>query len=183
MRTTPEIVERFWSKVDLNGPRPPDPWAPIETNCWLWTGSLSRGQGRFYDGTKLPSGWAKATLAHRYAYELLVGPIPEGLTIDHLCRVPHCVRPDHMEPVPKGVNTLRSNAASAVNARKTHCKNGHPLSGDNLRVTKSKRKDKVRQERACWICYRAKYKRDNKRRWAKIKAEREAEQKTAGKGK
>lgn len=156
---SPAYVERFWMKVDLNGPPPPDPWVPIETGCWLWTRPLNRGQGRFWDGSH-------NILAHRYAYTLIVGPIPDDLTIDHLCRVTYCVNPEHLEPVPKGVNTLRSNAESAQNARLTTCKKGlHPLSGDNL-IRGSK------GERLCRECNREKHRRSNKRRWAKYKAER-----------
>jgi hypothetical protein len=63
---------------------------------------------------------------------LLVGPIPEGLTIDHLCRVRHCVNPAHLEAVSERVNILRGNGAGARNARKTHCVKGHAFTPDNL---------------------------------------------------
>lgn len=87
----PDPAERFWTYVDKAGPG----------NCWLWTGRLERnGYARFrHDGQR--SG------AHRYAYELEVGPIPDGLTIDHLCRVRHCVNPMHLEPVSGRENTRR----------------------------------------------------------------------------
>lgn len=88
--------------------------------CWLWTGGKNTsgyGQCSVGRGTQV---------AHRIVYEALVGPIPNGLTLDHLCRVRHCVNPAHMEPVTKGENTRRGKAA------KTHCNRGHPLSGDNL---------------------------------------------------
>ena len=70
--------------------------------------------------------------AHRIGYEQLVGPIPKGLELDHLCRVRHCVNPDHLEPVTHKENTLRGSCPAAVNARKTHCKRGHPLTDDNI---------------------------------------------------
>lgn len=73
--------------------------------CWLWLGSLTdKGYGRFYMG-------GKRYLAHRYSYEHFVGPIPEGLEPDHLCRVPACVNPAHLEPVTRSENTRRGWAA------------------------------------------------------------------------
>lgn len=100
-------ADRFWAKVEKT-----------ET-CWLWRAHrLPTGYGQFYfDG--------QMRYAHRVAYELFVGPIPAGLTIDHLCRVRACVNPDHLEPVTNRENILRGVAPSALNARKTHCIRGH----------------------------------------------------------
>lgn len=64
--------------------------------------------------------------AHRLVYELLVGPIPDGLQLDHLCRNRGCVRPDHLEPVTRRTNILRGTGPSAIHARKTQCPHGHP---------------------------------------------------------
>ncbi len=64
----------------------------------------------------------------------LVGPIPDGLYVDHLCRTPACINPAHMELVTNGENVLRGVCPAALNARKTHCKRGHPLDGANLRI-------------------------------------------------
>jgi len=85
----PSIEERFWPKVDASG------------DCWVWVAYRDpNGYGSFYrDGGP--------TYAHRVAWELLVGSIPEGLVIDHLCKNPPCVNPDHLEPVPQRVNVLR----------------------------------------------------------------------------
>ncbi len=105
---------RFWSKV-----RKTD-------TCWIWTSAIiPSGYGTFWidGGTQY---------AHRLAYEWVVGPIAPGLQLDHLCRVRECVRPDHLEPVTGRVNILRGVGPAAINARKTHCPQGHPLSGDNL---------------------------------------------------
>ena len=105
------VIPRFWSKVDKSSGR---------AACWPWLASIQQGSGygRFWlNGRSIP--------AHRMAYELVVRSIPNGLTIDHLCRRRDCVNPAHLEPVTIGVNTLRSpTAASAVNARKTHCNSG-----------------------------------------------------------
>ena len=113
--------------------------------CWQWTGSLTNeGYGRLRQGDT-------ETAAHRWVYEALRGAIPDGLEPDHLCRNRACVNPAHIEPVTHRENTLRSDAASAINARKTHCDKGHPLDGDNLVVTTSN----GRQFRRCRTCHRA----------------------------
>lgn len=116
------VADRFWEKVDKNGPIMPG----MSTPCWVWTAKIgSGGYGRFWlDG--------KDALAHRVAYRLLVGPIPGGLEIDHVCKNRRCVR--HLEAVTSRENTRRSDALSGVNARRTHCVNGHELSGDNLYI-------------------------------------------------
>jgi len=118
-------VARFWRKVDKNGPINLD-LGP----CWQWLGKPHRsGYGRH----KAADG---VVYAHRFSYELNVGPIPEDLQIDHLCRNTMCVRPDHLESVTGKENVLRSDAPTAIHARKTLCDAGHPLSGDNLHVYK-----------------------------------------------
>jgi hypothetical protein len=111
-------AERFWAKVNIRA----------ADECWEWQAfTTPKGYGRFNTGTGASSAWA-----HRYAYELLVGPIPDGLVIDHLCRNPGCCNPVHMEPVTAVENTMRGHSFSAVNAAKTHCVRGHPLAGSNL---------------------------------------------------
>lgn len=85
---------------------------------WMWTGTTLEGYGIF--------NWRKTKAkAHRAVYELLEGPIPQGLELDHLCQITLCVRPSHLEPVTHRVNILRGSSPAAVNARKTHCLNGH----------------------------------------------------------
>lgn len=90
----------------------------ITETCWLWTG----GRDRLSYGRQ-PSGRTSVT-AHRLVYELLIGPVPDGLELDHLCRIRHCVRPDHLEPVTHAENMRR--------ARWTHCKHGHELTDENV---------------------------------------------------
>lgn len=101
------IHAKYWKKVIECG-----------DGCWLWVGAKARGYGHIRrDG--------KDIMAHRLFYSTLVGPITEP-TIDHLCRVPACVRPDHLEPVSYRENLLRGNTLTAQNAAKTTCPRGHP---------------------------------------------------------
>lgn len=110
------------------------------TPCWQWIrGKLKSGYGCARYNKK---NWR----AHRLYYELLVGPIPDGLTIDHLCRNRSCVNPGHMEVVTQGVNTLRGFSPSAIHARKTHCPKGHPFDEANTYVNPG------RYFRGCRIC-------------------------------
>jgi hypothetical protein len=96
------------------------------SGCWLWTGCKIRGYGQ------TSVGGGKRGRVHRVSYEHFRGPIPEGLTIDHLCRTPACLNPEHLEAVTSAVNTMRGVGPSATNARKSHCNAGHPLAGANL---------------------------------------------------
>lgn len=93
--------------------------------CLLWTaGRDADGYGKFkVDG--------RTVRAHRWLYEHWIGPIPDGLELDHLCRTPACVNPAHLEPVDARTNTLRGNNPAALNARKTHCKRGHEFDDKN----------------------------------------------------
>jgi hypothetical protein len=115
-----------------------------ENGHWMWVGSRS-GSGY---GHVLENG--RKLMAHRWGYERLVGPVPAGLEIDHLCRVKACVNPDHLEPVPHAVNIQRGTGPLAENAAKTHCIHGHPLAGANL----YQRID-ARGGRECRTCRRA----------------------------
>ena len=119
-----------------------------ETGCWVWQrGSDRHGYGRMKVG-------GKEMLAHRVSYEAFVGPIPEGMTIDHLCKVTLSVNPSHLEPVSNKENILRSDGITALAARKTHCKAGHLLGGENLYFFKGHR-----HCRACNAARTMKYKR------------------------
>lgn len=102
-----------------------------ENGCWIWTGAKRNRAG--YGGLELQY---RKLQAHRVSYSLFKGHIPAGLHIDHLCRVPACVNPAHLEAVTVRENTLRGIGTPAVNAAKTHCIHGHLFSGDNLYISK-----------------------------------------------
>lgn len=105
---------KFWAKI-----------VKMDT-CWLWTGCLqSGGYGQVRRDGYL---W----YVHSYVYNLLIGPVPDGLELDHTCRVRNCVNPDHLEPVTHQVNIQRGIGVGQHNANKTHCSQGHPYSGENL---------------------------------------------------
>lgn len=121
-------LERFMAKYM------PEPMS----GCWLWIGAMTaKGYGSF---------WAngKSCRAHRWSYRHRNGPIPKGMTLDHLCRVRSCVNPDHLEVVSNRENIQRGIPNNGNRAR-THCIHGHPLSGANLYTTKQG----YRQCRAC----------------------------------
>lgn len=131
----PRVPDRFWQKVQ------PCPM----TGCWLWTGSADpKGYGRItvMQPRKTP------VLAHRFAYTALVGEITKPF-LDHLCRVPSCVNPAHLEPVTNAENVLRG-IAGRENATKTHCPKGHPYEGDNVFTIPNK--SRSLRSRCCRAC-------------------------------
>jgi hypothetical protein len=130
-RSTPE--ERFWANVDRHGPdgfhsQTGENLGP----CWLWTAAPYDGYGRL----KVDGGMV---LTHRFSYDLQVGPIPDGLQLDHLCRVTLCVNPYHLEPVTHRENTMRGATFPARQAAKTHCPQGHEYSPENTKVYRGSR--------------------------------------------
>lgn len=132
-------VDRFAEKVALN-----------DDGCIVWIGGTNGvGYGQFYRGKKFRGDTGKA-YAHRWSYEYHVGPIPDGLFIDHLCRNPACVNPDHLEPVTNRENLLRGETTTAAHAAKTHCPAGHEYAGRNLYV------HPTRGYRVCRECGRQK---------------------------
>lgn len=113
-----------------------------ESGCWLWTASLNfKGYGVACPG---PAG--RKAMAHRYAYETLVGPIPDGLQLDHLCRVRNCVNPAHLEPVTASENQRRAKALI------TKCPHGHAYTPENTYITPNGRRN-------CLTCRRTHHQR------------------------
>lgn len=148
------MEERFWSKVDRNGPV--SAHRPDLGPCWLWTAALDKdGYGRFWDDGRMRP-------AHTVSWELTSGrPFPEGLEPDHLCRNRACVAAAHLEPVTGVENIRRGDAGQATGARmlaKTHCPQGHPYGGENLYVASNG----DRHCRACQ-CERARRRWKNRR--------------------
>lgn len=146
-RLVEPLADRFWRKVNKT------------EDCWLWTGGATReGYGAIWSG---PGG--RRLMAHRVAWELLRGPIPEGLHIDHLCRRPPCVNPDHLEPVTPSVNTARGYSGpirAAAQLARNACIRGHEYTPENTSIN-------VRGARVCKTCRRE----DARRRRAQKKQE------------
>jgi hypothetical protein len=138
MQLTPERVARFWSRVDKT------------PTCWIWTGHLNKptAYGHFRIADDAP-GVKSKILAHRLSWYLFGNTVPEGMELDHLCRNRRCVNPAHLELVTHTENVRRGVSPSALHAQKTHCPQGHPLSGSNLKLSKN---GKGRIARCCRIC-------------------------------
>jgi hypothetical protein len=127
------LAARFWARVDRSVPG----------GCWMWTGGLNRGYGRLKVAGRL-------MYAHRLAWELERGPVPDGLTLDHLCRVLACVNPDHLEPVTVAENIRRKPRADF--SEREQCRNGHPwtdvrLSSQGVLVCRACAREATRRHR------------------------------------
>lgn len=147
---TDRDVVRFLNKIDMSGP------------CWLWTGGHNGiGYGQFHKfdagGSRpggrsepRPSNGSRTRYAHRVAYELFIGPIAEGMTLDHTCGNGRggCVTPDHLEVVTNAENNRRGASPTATNARKTECSKGHPFDEANTLWHEGKRRCRVCRDAA-----------------------------------
>lgn len=122
------------------------------SGCWLWTAYAEKGYGRV--------SWnGKPRWAHRLIYELLVGPVADGLQLDHRCCNPSCVNPSHLRQVTQRDNILApgSRAVARAHAVKTHCKHGHELTPDNLI------RERKKHWRACRVCHNARSRKNYRR--------------------
>jgi hypothetical protein len=140
---TPEIA-RFFAKVEFT------------PTCWIWTASQDRhGYGQFpdwQDGKTIHKGRS----AHRLAYTYMKGPIPEGFDLDHLCRVPLCVNPLHLEAVTRQENAQRGLVgikSGQLQQAKTHCPQGHEYNLENTYL------DPAGHGRQCFTCRRTRAKK------------------------
>lgn len=147
---TPKHLARFWSNVIKSN------------NCWLWIGSkTSKGYGNLRIGKKM-------YLVHRLSFFIKHDDIDPTLTLDHLCRNPACVNPEHLEQVSLKENTLRGIAPSAQNSRKTHCPRGHPydkIYSDNRRYCSICNKQRQKQ----WMKNNRKHRNEYLRKWRQKK--------------
>lgn len=125
--------DRFWRKVNKT------------STCWLWLGTTWDGYGKFRRN-------GHTQFVHRAVYETMVGPIPSGLQIDHLCRVRNCVNPSHLEVVTQLTNIRRGTNS---NRSKTHCPKGHPYSKENTYIPRTRPNNRM-----CFSC-----KRKREREW------------------
>lgn len=134
------LLDRIWARIHLNS----------ESGCWEWVGQTS---DRGYGYVRLNGRMRRV---HRVVYEALVGDIPEGLTLDHLCRVRRCVNPAHLEPVTQAENTRRAvinvGRAGMKLKPRTHCPKGHPYNEANTATAHN-------GKRRCKACTRARQER------------------------
>lgn len=133
-----ELLESRMAKLDRS---------TSTLGCWLWTGEVAKtGYGVVRRDTRRRDLGRMG--AHRYFYEAIIGPIPDGLELDHLCRVPACVNPDHLEPVTHAENMRRSLSPAAITARRGICQRGHRQTPENVYVNQATGK------RQCKPCIR-----------------------------
>jgi hypothetical protein len=132
------VIDRLLAKLQLEG------------SCWIFTGADDGyGYGHFWVSEGV---YAKA---HRWLYEFLVGPVPEGLVLDHLCRRTKCCNPDHLEPVTQKENVRRSYSRSMMSVRTGRCLNGHEMTPENTYTRTRKSGPQVGQvSRSCKTCTR-----------------------------
>ena len=126
-----------------------------ESGCWFWTGASCTG--KFTNNVYGKVGFTGKTISsHKLSYELLVGPISEGLELDHLCKNTLCCNPHHLEPVTHAENCRRGNSGKHMSSR-THCPQGHEYTPENTYL--------YRNTRTCRICAREKALRHYHNKW------------------
>lgn len=153
-RPTTPASERFWSRVNKDGPVPD--FSPPLGQCWIWTaGRTAQGYGGFHPAK------GQMTTAHRWAYIELHGDIRPDLVVDHLCRVRLCVNPRHLEAVTGRENLRRGAGYALLNGMRAACRNGHAYTPENTYI------DPTKSTRRCRVCSRA-------RSIARTKSKREA---------
>lgn len=132
------LKARFWSSVSANSAE----------GCWNWNGPKTfYGYGRLMES--IGNGKTKQLMAHRFAYEQIVGKIQDVMTIDHVCRNKLCVNPAHMEVVTRGENSIRSHSRNMVAMRENCCTNGHKIENENvIKEIRGNGKERLR----CKIC-------------------------------
>lgn len=144
--TTENLLDRLATQITVGD------------DCWLWTGTpMKIGYARIVNDGRRP-------YVHALMYELLIGPVPSGMTLDHLCHTndpacpggnydPHrrCVRPSHLEPVTLAENKARGRSPHAVHARKSHCPQGHPYDNTNTYRVRRKNGNLSRVCRKCCL--------------------------------
>ena len=140
-----------------------------DKGCWIWQ-AAHNNQGYATVSTTRKYKTVRA-LAHRVSYAAFYGSIPGNKDLDHLCKVTNCINPKHLEPVSHRENVVERGVtnACAVNARKTHCKNGHEYTPEN---TFNRQRPGRAPERECLICRKNQHIKNNQKYRAKKKAER-----------
>jgi hypothetical protein len=130
------MPERFWRHVNQQGPV--SEYRPDLGPCWLWDGKPNeKGYGTFRTEIGMRP-------AHCVAYILVIGPIPIDRVLDHLCRVPACVNPYHLEPITSVENTMRGKGIAVINGSKLYCPNGHQYTTTNTsKLTNGWRRCKI----------------------------------------
>jgi hypothetical protein len=147
------LEAQFAEYVAHDGPTPSA--RPDLGPCWLWTGRINKM------GYGVMSLENQPIYAHRWAYERSIGPIPDSLELDHLCRKPTCVNPTHLEPVTHRINTLRGESPPARFARRDSCSKGHGFTAENTFT-------RADNSRGCRTCDRERSRRSHLKRKARL---------------
>lgn len=134
------VAERIHSRIQTQ-----------RDGCWLWTGATRAAKSARYGHISVRG---KMILVHRAAYEAFKGPIPTGLTVDHVCRNTLCCNPAHLDAVTLRENVLRGVGFSGINFRKAACKRGHPFNEENTRHARRIRAGNEERGRVCRTCHR-----------------------------